>query len=183
MADAPAAGEGVSCAPMRCRWCRRSGAALRGGKAALAGAKRPVIIAGVDAVEDQRRGRRSFWMRRRRWVRPVITTYKGKGLIPEDHPLALGGAGLSPKADKILLPLVAGADVVLGAGYDPIEMRPGWQNAFDPARQVVIDITAAPNHHYMHQATHNMIGSVAETLRAICPRRAGIPGPRGSRPG
>ncbi len=46
-------------------------------------------------------------------------------------------------------------------------------------RQVVIDITAEPNHHYMHQATHNMIGSVTGTLRALMPDRAGKTWPEG----
>src|SRR5690606_29344452 len=84
---------------------------------------------------------------------PVITTYKAKGVLPEDHPLALGAAGLSPLADTALLPLVAQADLVLAVGYDPIEMRAGWRDPWDPARQRVIDIHAVPNHHYMHQAT------------------------------
>ncbi|MEO3415814.1 thiamine pyrophosphate-binding protein [Roseovarius sp. CAU 1744] len=169
VADAPATGEGVlrtDAAPM----VPAQGPAFKQAKAALAGAQRPIIIAGVDAVED--RAGAQIVQAAEALGAPVITTYKAKGLIPEDHPLALGGAGLSPKADKILLPLVAEADVVLAAGYDPIEMRVGWQNAFDPARQVVIDITAAPNHHYMHQATHNMIGSVSETLRSLMPDAA-----------
>ena len=38
---------------------------------------------------------------------PVMTTYKAKGVLPEDHPLSLGAAGLSPKADALLLELVA----------------------------------------------------------------------------
>ena len=37
---------------------------------------------------------------------PLVTTYKAKGVVPEDNPLCLGGAGLSPKADAELLPLV-----------------------------------------------------------------------------
>lgn len=166
VADALAAGEGilrVDAAPM----VPAAGAVLDAARVALAGAVRPVIIAGVDAVENEAGA--VLVGAAETLGAPVITTYKAKGLIPEDHPLAMGGAGLSPKADRLLLPLVARADVVICAGYDPIEMRTGWQNAFDPARQVVIDITAEPNHHYMHQATHNMIGSVTETLRALMP--------------
>lgn len=100
---------------------------------------------------------------------PVITSYKAKGLLPESHALALGGAGLSPKADEVLLPLIAQADVILCIGYDPIEMRIGWQNPWDPSTQVVIDITAEPNHHYMHQASHNFVGDCVETVKALLP--------------
>jgi acetolactate synthase-1/2/3 large subunit len=98
---------------------------------------------------------------------PVITTYKAKGLLAEDHPLALGGAGLSPLADRHLMPLIAAADLILCVGYDPIEMRTGWRHAWSPATQRVIDITAEPNHHYMHQAGLNIIAGCAASLEAI----------------
>ncbi|MFQ6551802.1 thiamine pyrophosphate-binding protein [Aestuariibius insulae] len=129
----------------------------------LTRAKRPLIIAGVDAMTDGL----DLAPIAHLLNAPVITTYKAKGLLPEDDPLALGGAGLSPKADKILLPLIAQADVVLCLGYDPIEMRTGWRDVFDPKGQHVIDVTAEPNHHYMHQAGLNIIGSIAATASVL----------------
>ena len=139
--------------------------ALATARTALAGAKRPLIVAGLDALDHAE----AVQAAAERLGAPVITTYKAKGLLPEDHPHALGGAGLSPKADGILLPLVQRADVILAIGYDPIEMRIGWQNPWDPARQVVIDVTHAPNDHYMHQATHNFIGDCGATVAALLP--------------
>ncbi|MEX0364665.1 MAG: thiamine pyrophosphate-binding protein, partial [Ruegeria sp.] len=141
-------------------------------RSALSRAERPVLIVGVDALNqgfDTRRQHMSDALRSfvEAFNVPVITTYKAKGLLPEDHPLALGGAGLSPKADAILLPLVHRADLIIGLGYDPIEMRTGWRNFFYPGIQSMIDITAEPNHHYMHQATMNVIGDCAATLRAM----------------
>lgn len=134
-------------------------------RALLDKAERPLIIAGVDAMnEGAADALRGF---AEPLGAPVITTYKAKGLLPEDHPLALGGAGLSPKADGILLPLVAKADVIIGAGYDPIEMRTGWRDVFQPGIQEIIDITAAPNHHYMHQGTLNIVGNCPATLTAL----------------
>ncbi|MCR8827463.1 thiamine pyrophosphate-binding protein [Pseudosulfitobacter koreensis] len=129
----------------------------------LSQAARPVIIAGVDAlneVADVAGLARQFGM-------PVITTYKAKGMLPEDDPLALGGAGLSPLADKTLLPFVQSADLVLCLGYDPIEMRPGWRDAWDSTTQRVVEVTAVPNHHYMHQSTINIVGSVSATVTAL----------------
>lgn len=131
----------------------------------LSAAKRPVIIAGVDAMNEG--GAPQITALADRFGIPVITTYKAKGLLPEDHPLALGGAGLSPLADQHLLPLVQAADLIICAGYDPIEMRPGWRDIWDPRCVNVIDITAAPNHHYMHQGTLNIIGSTPATLAAL----------------
>lgn len=169
VADAPATGEG------RLRPAARpmvpTAAELETARTMLQMAKRPLIVAGLDALGDA--GAHAITSAAEALGAPVITTYKAKGLLPEDHPLALGGAGLSPKADEILLPLVKQADVILALGYDPIEMRIGWQNPWDPTQQTIIDVTAAPNHHYMHHATHNFIGDIAETVRALLPDNRG----------
>lgn len=141
-------------------------------RAHLARAERPILIVGVDALTqgfDQRRTDMAAQLRAfvERFGVPVITTYKAKGLLTEDHPLSLGGAGLSPKADAILLPLVQRADLIIGLGYDPIEMRTGWRDFYFPGIQTMIDITAEPNHHYMHQASMNVVGDCAATLAAM----------------
>ncbi len=98
---------------------------------------------------------------------PLITTYKGKGLMPESDPLCLGGAGLSPLADRILMPLITAADTVLLLGYDPIEMRIGWRNPFGPG-QTVIDIAPVRRDHGMHRADIPLIGGLSLTLNALC---------------
>ncbi len=165
VADAPASGTGVlrhaaaAVAP--------AGPDLERARAALAGAKRPLIVVGLDAVVEG--ADMAVLQAAETLGAPVITTYKAKGILPESHALSLGGAGLSPKADKVLMPFIAQADVILAIGYDPIEMRPGWQNPWDPATQMVIDITAAPNHHYMHQSTLNIIGDCAASVAALLP--------------
>jgi acetolactate synthase-1/2/3 large subunit len=131
----------------------------------LAEAERPVMIVGVDAMTEGAGSAVTAFAETYRT--PVITTYKAKGLLPEDHPLALGGAGLSPLADKQLLPVVQAADLILCVGYDPIEMRVGWRDVWSPDSQRVIDITAEPNHHYMHQSGLNIIADCAASLAAI----------------
>jgi acetolactate synthase-1/2/3 large subunit len=131
----------------------------------LSAAKRPVMIAGVDAMNEG--AAPQIVALAEAFNIPLITTYKAKGLMPEDHALSLGGAGLSPLADTHLLPLVQSADLIICAGYDPIEMRPGWRSVWDPRTVNVIDITAEPNHHYMHQGTVNIIGSTPATLAVL----------------
>ena len=128
-------------------------------------ATRPVMIVGLDVLKDKA----SETVRAFAEVHgiPVITTYKAKGVLPETHPMCLGGAGLSPLADKHLLPFVDEADLVICVGYDPIEMRPGWQDVWDPMVTNVIDITATPNHHFMHQATLSFIADTGATLAAL----------------
>ncbi|SEW42250.1 acetolactate synthase-1/2/3 large subunit [Cognatiyoonia koreensis] len=142
-----------------------AGADLETARAWLADAKRPVIVAGLDILKDNaiaelRRFAETFNV-------PVITTYKAKGVIPEDHPLCLGGAGLSPKADKLFMPFLADADLILSVGYDPIEMRTGWRNPWDPSHQKVVDIHAMPNHHFMHQTTLSFIADTGATLASL----------------
>lgn len=148
-----------------------AGDALAQARDWLAAAKRPLVIAGVDAMNEGAEAEIAAFCEAH--GAPLITSYKAKGTLPEDHPLALGGAGLSPLADTHLMPVVQAADLIICAGYDPIEMRPGWRDAWDPRRQNVIDIAPEPNHHYMHQATLNILASVGPSLAAI--RRGATP--------
>ena len=135
-------------------------AALR----ALAAARRPLALAGVDAVNEGLGPLITAFCRDH--AIPLITTYKGKGLMDEADPLCLGGAGLSPRADAILMPLMARADCMVLIGYDPIEMRIGWRDPWR-AGQTVIDLVPAPRNHGMHRAQHVLIGGLAESLTAL----------------
>ncbi len=137
---------------------------LEAAKAVLTAARRPIAVAGVDAVNEGAGPAMAAFCRAHGI--PLVTTYKGKGLMPEDDPLCLGGAGLSPRADKVLLPLIAQADVVLLLGYDPIEMRIGWRNVFEPG-QTVIEIAAVPRTHGMHRVDLPLSGALAGTLAAL----------------
>ena len=125
-------------------------------------AERPLIIAGLDVLTH--RAEANLRRLAEQLNAPLITTYKAKGVLPEDHALALGGAGLSPVADEHLLALVGEADVILAAGYDPIEMRTGWRHPWDPARQKVIELVTTPNNHYMHQVTASWVCNIDAAL-------------------
>ncbi|MCL5777669.1 thiamine pyrophosphate-binding protein [Limibaculum sp. FT325] len=140
------------------------GEALDRAREMLAAARRPVIVAGLDVLNEPG-GAEALRAFAEAGGIPVVTTYKAKGVLPEDHPLSLGGHGLSPKADAILLPLLREADVVISAGYDPIEMRIGWRDPWDPAR--AIEFVHAPNTHDMHHAGLSWVCSVAGGLAAL----------------
>lgn len=141
------------------------GPELEQARAWLAAAERPIMVVGLDALKDEAADDIRAFVET--YDMPFVTAYKAKGVIPEDHPLCLGGAGLSPLNDKALAPLFAAADLVVCAGYDPIEMRVGWREIWDPAEINVIDISATPNHHYMHQAGINVVADTGAALRAI----------------
>lgn len=131
----------------------------------LAHARRPLLIAGLEvlvqgaepAVADLARD----------FAVPLITTYKAKGILPEDEPLALGAAGLSPLADTHLMPLIEASDLILLAGYDPIEMRHGWRRPWDPDKRAVIEFVAAPTTHGMHGASLTFVGDIGAGLAAL----------------
>lgn len=140
------------------------GAGFAAAKARFAAAKRPIIVAGLDALEEDGGPAAVRAFAERRGI-PVVTTYKGKGVLPEDHPLCLGGHGLSPEADAIVLPAFEEADLVLSLGYDPIEMRIGWRDPWDPAK--AIEFAHASNDHDMHSADAAWVCSVTGGLAAL----------------
>ncbi|MFY9209817.1 MAG: thiamine pyrophosphate-binding protein [Aestuariivita sp.] len=142
-----------------------SGADLARAREWLAAAERPVAIIGLDVLRDGSACVLQAFLEH--FSIPFVTTYKAKGVVNEAHDLCLGGAGLSPLADRHLVPFIQQADLVLCIGYDPIEMRPGWQEIWDPDRQRVIDIAAVANDHYMHQAGLNFVADTGATLEAL----------------
>ncbi len=128
----------------------------------LRDSKRAMMIAGLDAVaEGASESIRSFCAH---FGMPVMTTYKGKGLVPETNALSIGAAGLSPRADKTLIPMVQKAELIVCAGYDPIEMRIGWREVWDLDQTHVIDISPELPYHCMYQSTLNFVASIGPTL-------------------
>jgi len=133
-------------------------------KSALELAKKPLIIAGIDILHQKAdQTLRDFI---EKFQIPLITTYKAKGVLDEDHNLSLGGAGLSPVADNILLDLIKQSDLIILAGYDPIEMRAGWRQPWGPDT-TTLEFSAVTNTHYVHQSDYSFIGDVASGLAAL----------------
>lgn len=128
--------------------------------AMLATARRPVVLAGLDLLDM--RGAAALDRFLTRTGAPLLTTYKAKGVVPETDPRVVGAVGLSPLADRIVAPLIAAADLIILAGYDPIEMRAGWIRPFGATP--VIDIVAEALPHGMHEATVLLEGDVAGIL-------------------
>jgi acetolactate synthase-1/2/3 large subunit len=98
-------------------------------------ARRPVIVAGHGCflagaqAALQRLGER--------WAIPVATTLKGKGLIAEDHPRALGCLGVTSDGSAYRH-IVAEADllIVLGAGFNERTSHL-WDRALMDGKRVI----------------------------------------------
>jgi thiamine pyrophosphate-dependent acetolactate synthase large subunit-like protein/nitrite reductase/ring-hydroxylating ferredoxin subunit len=96
------------------------------------GARRPVFIVGHGAREDMEQ----VTALAERLHAPVITTFKAKGLIPDDHPLAAGVLGRSGTPVASWLMNEADVLVVLGASFSNhtgiYPRKPIVQVDFDP---------------------------------------------------
>ncbi len=136
----------------------------------LKSAQRPIILAGIGAVLHGA-GPDILKLSEAHGI-PVITTYKAKGIIPEDHPNCLGGHGLSPLSDKTILPLLRAADCIILLGYDPIEMRSDWIRPW--GAEQALDFTHARVNHGMHGSALQFVGDVGAAARSLA---AGLKAP------
>ncbi len=137
----------------------------------LAGSKRPVIIVGHGA-RFQMKAVVAF---AEATGTPVITTFKGKGLIPDDHPLACGVLGRSgtPIASWFMneadLLLVMGASFSNHTGITP--KKPTIQIDFDPLALGKFHAVDVP-----------VFGEIGTTLAILRERLEGKMAAEGQRP-
>ena len=139
---------------------------VRAAARAIAGAKRPVVIAGNGV-----RVARAFDALRafaQAAGAPVVTTASGKGTFAENHPLALGVFGTFGIAAANAA--VADADVVIVAGSklgisDTARANPAL---LDPARQTFVQIDVEPrNASWTFPAAHVLIGDARAALEQL----------------
>jgi acetolactate synthase I/II/III large subunit len=115
---------------------------IKAAAAALLAARRPLIVAGGGAIAA------GAWAEVRQLAEtlgsPVITTLAGRGILPDDHPLAAGGIGHHRQdVTKYLLP---NADVVIGVGARFEQQETNWKPDYLPAPSATyIQIDIDPN--------------------------------------
>jgi acetolactate synthase-1/2/3 large subunit len=108
----------------------------------LGGARRPIIVAGGGTVAS---GALAELRELAELLpAPVLTTLAGRGSIPDDHPLSVGGLGVH--RNRLSKRLLAEADVVLGLGCRFEEMETNWKPGFVPSPEagyVQVDVDPA----------------------------------------
>lgn len=82
-------------------------------------ARRPVAAIGFSVFRTAGLDRLRRFLERRNL--PFVTTMMGKGALPEDHPLWVGVVGRARR--KTVEDFLARADLVVGIGYDPVEIN------------------------------------------------------------
>jgi acetolactate synthase-1/2/3 large subunit len=134
-----------------------AGPALATARRLLAEARRPVLVAGLEATDP------AACAALRALVEalgcPALVTYKAKGVIPDTHPL-FAGVFTGGEAEA---PLLREADLVLLAGADPVEFIPQpWRYAAP-----VIDLGTAPRPLHYRAPAAGLYGALAPALAAL----------------
>ncbi|MGD0555164.1 MAG: thiamine pyrophosphate-binding protein [Streptosporangiaceae bacterium] len=116
-------------------------AAVEQAASLLSAADRPLIVAGGGAVASGAFAEVAALAEALR--APVLTSMSGRGIIPDDHPLAAGGLGAHRNPlSKRLLPA---ADVIIGLGTRFEEMETNWRPGYVPspdAQYIQVDLDA-----------------------------------------
>ena len=129
-------------------------AALDALATAIAGAVRPVLITGLECSAADAKWLRAF---AETLPAPVLATPKGRGVLAEPHPLALGLLGANH-------PLLARADLVLLVGVDPSELPPG-------VLPVVAPVARIGRGAWLGAAlTADVLGDIALVIEEMAPR-------------
>jgi acetolactate synthase-1/2/3 large subunit len=119
-------------------------------------ARRPVVLVGDEALDARRRPLIALL---ERLGAPVLSSYKGKGAVPEEHPLWCGIVTNS----ALEAPLLKAADAILAIGLDPVELlsRP-W-----PASAPVVALREHAEASSGYQPEHVLIGDVSDLVDAL----------------
>jgi acetolactate synthase-1/2/3 large subunit len=129
--------------------------------AILAGAERPLLVAGGGAVRSG--AARELLELAARLDAPVATTYTGKGAVPERHPLALGSAW----DDAAHRELVATADAVLVVGsWLGYELA----DSFGAFQGTLVHVDAAPERIGRRVPALALVGDARGVLQALLAR-------------
>ena len=125
----------------------------------IAKAKRPVAVLGSSAMRIANPDLLRQVIERHNL--PFATTTMAKGMIDEDHPLSIGVIERSCR--QIQRNLLRSADLIVGLGYDTVEVEYEAWIADVPLLQVDIDkVDVAPSVTVAHEVTGDLDTSLAK---------------------
>jgi acetolactate synthase-1/2/3 large subunit len=119
----------------------------------------PVVLIGNGCIRCEASKRIKAFVEK--WQLPVISTFMGKGVISEDHPLHLGVIGAFSR--DIAFRAIKRADLVIAIGYDFSELSASYWNQ-DRTRLVIhIDSTVSEIDTY-YPTRYEIVGDINRTL-------------------
>src|SRR6185312_12486103 len=128
-------------------------------------AKRPIAILGSSAMRVSSPELIRLLVERHNL--PFATTTMAKGMIDEDHPLSIGC--IERACRQVQRKLLRSADLIVGLGYDTVEVEYEAWIGDVPLLQIDIDpVDVAPSVKVLHQVTGDLDVAFA--------RMAGLPG-------
>jgi len=130
----------------------------------LAHARRPLVALGLSVLRSRALPELMRFIEKQRL--PFVTTLMAKGAVPEDHPLLAGVVGRARK--DLVAGFCKGADLVVGIGYDPVEIC--YEDWMPPVPLVHIDFEPADVAPGVRVA-RGFVGDLTGMVRAL----AGIP--------
>lgn len=134
--------------------------------AALRVARRPVLLVGTAAVRCDA-GPELVDLAELAGI-PVVVSPMAKGVFPEDHPYFAGVLDMA--GHRVLWDLLAGADLILAAGFDPVELISPWSVATP-----VLHLDTTPNTDQVYASAHELVGHVGALLGWIAVQWSGAP--------
>jgi len=132
----------------------------------LTAARRPVILAGIAALRCAA-GPELIRLAELAGI-PVVVSPMAKGVFPEDHPYFAGVLDMA--GYRVVWDLLAGADLILAAGFDPVELISPWSVATP-----VMHLDTTPNTDQVYASAHELTGHVGAILGWLCAQWAGEP--------
>ena len=123
-------------------------------------ARRPVAALGFSLYRTQALGELRRFLEANHL--PFVTTNMAKGLVPEDHPLWLGVLGRVRRAT--IEAYLAQTDLVVGIGYDPVEIC--YEEWLPPVPLVHVDCEPADVDSTV-RVEHQAIGELGDSVRRL----------------
>lgn len=122
---------------------------------ALRAARRPVLLAGAGAV---RSGASPVLTELAEHAGlPVVVGAMGKGVISEESPWYAGTLDMA--GHRVIWDLLASADLIVTAGFDPVELISPWRLSVP-----VLHVDTVPNTDQVYPAPVEVVGNVATAL-------------------
>lgn len=125
---------------------------------AIAGARKPLILAGLG-VKRHGAHRELIALAERLQV-PVIVTPKAKGTMPEDHDLFIGT--IEMLGTGYLYDLIQSSDLLIAVGFDAVELDRPW-----PAAIPMVHIDVIPNVDRYFPSTWDLVGPIGQILKDV----------------
>jgi acetolactate synthase-1/2/3 large subunit len=134
--------------------------------AILAGARRPVLLAGISAM---RAGATAALVELAETTGiPVVTSPMSKGVFPEEHPLFAGVIDMA--CQQVMWDMLGGCDLIVSAGFDPVELIKPWS-----VTAPVLHIDSTPNSDQVYASECELVGDIGAILSWLSSEWSGTP--------